>query len=93
MNETAPTTISLKEKLVALKEVLTYQPGYTVAIFVIGLTTAVLEGIGLSFILPIIELAQHPADPAAEAEGLMAAFVMVYEFLGIPFTLEFVIAG
>lgn len=93
MNEDTKDEISLHEKLAALRDVLLFKPAYTGAIFCIGIVAAVLEGIGLSFILPIIEIAQHPGDPAEEADGLMAAFVMVYEFLGVPFTLEFVIAG
>jgi ATP-binding cassette, subfamily B, bacterial MsbA len=56
------------------------------------LVAAVLEGIGLSFILPIIEIVQTD-DPAAEADGLMEVFVLVYETLGVPFTLGFVVAG
>ncbi|WP_306438868.1 ABC transporter ATP-binding protein [Natronococcus pandeyae] len=51
-----------------------------------------LEGIGLTFLLPIIEIAQHE-DPTAEAEGIMLAFVLIYETFGIPFTLGSVILG
>jgi subfamily B ATP-binding cassette protein MsbA len=52
-----------------------------------------LEGVGLSFILPIVEIVQSPGDPAQEAEGVMALFVTAYQVLGIPFTLGFVIVG
>jgi subfamily B ATP-binding cassette protein MsbA len=55
--------------------------------------TAALEGIGLSFILPIVELVQGPSDPGADAGGILLAFVRSYELLGIPFTIEFVILG
>lgn len=90
---TRKTTISFFDKLVALKQVLLFKPGYTGTIFVLGFLAALLEGLGLSFILPIIEIAQHPGDPAEEADGVMLGFVMAYEFIGVPFTLEYVIAG
>nr|WP_269845482.1 ABC transporter ATP-binding protein [Halopenitus persicus] len=61
-------------------------------VVVLGVAAAVLEGVGLSFILPIVELVQLQ-DPAAEAEGLLAVFVTAYQALGIPFTLGYVVLG
>ena len=58
----------------------------------LGFVAAVLEAVGLSFILPIIEIVQTE-NPSAEADGLMAVFVAVYQTLGIPFTLGFVVVG
>ena len=54
---------------------------------------AALEAVGLSFILPIVEIVQSPGDPAAEVDGVLAVFVAVYRTLGIPFTLGFVVVG
>jgi subfamily B ATP-binding cassette protein MsbA len=70
-----------------------YRPYLTVAIIGGGVFAALLEGVGLGFILPIVEIVQSPGDPAQEADGIMLAFVSIYQFLGIPFTLGAVITG
>jgi subfamily B ATP-binding cassette protein MsbA len=87
MSEEIPT----REKFNALREVAGYRPALTVGIIGLSIFAAVLEGIGLSFLLPIIEVAQSNGEPPED--GLVGAFVTVYEFLGIPFTLEFIIVG
>jgi subfamily B ATP-binding cassette protein MsbA len=80
------------EKIHALFDVAKFNPKFTVLIVVLGLGAAVLEGIGLGFILPIIEIVQTE-NPAAEADGVLGIFVTAYQTLGIPFTLKFVIVG
>jgi ATP-binding cassette, subfamily B, bacterial MsbA len=87
-----PDPLSQRAKIDALLGVARFNPTFTALIVVLGLVAAVLEGVGLSFILPIIEIVQTD-DPAAEADGLMEVFVLAYETLGIPFTLGFVVAG
>jgi len=64
-----------------------------VAIIVGGVFAALLEGVGLSFILPIVELVQAPGDPAQQADGVMGLFVSAYQILGVPFTLGSVVIG
>jgi len=54
--------------------------------------TALLEGVGLGFLLPIIEITQSSADPS-NADGLLGTFVQIYSFVGLPFTLEYLILG
>jgi subfamily B ATP-binding cassette protein MsbA len=88
-----PEPISRRDQLSALVRVGKYQPLLTAGIIFGGVFAALLEGVGLSFILPIVEIVQAPGDPAAEAEGVMLAFVTAYQSLGIPFTLGFVVAG
>lgn len=92
MSSSDPEPVSRREKLDALRDVARYNPKYTAAVVVLGVVAAVLEGVGLSFILPIVELVQLQ-DPAAEAEGLLAVFVTVYQTLGIPFTLGYIVLG
>jgi subfamily B ATP-binding cassette protein MsbA len=92
MPDTKATTPTPREKLSALADVARFNPKFTILIIGLGLVAAVLEGVGLSFILPIIEIVQAET-PTTEAEGIMAAFVTVYQFLGIPFTLGFVVVG
>jgi len=84
--------ISRKDKLNALRDVARYRPRFTAAIITLGLIAAALEGIGLGFILPIIELVQA-SDSAAEADGIMSVFVTVYQAAGVPLTLGTAILG
>ena len=84
--------LSRREKVDALLDVARFNPKFAVLIVVLGIAAAVLEGIGLSFLLPIIEIVQVD-DPVAEADGAMAVFVLVYETLSVPFTLGFVVVG
>ena len=85
--------ISRREQLRALVRVARYRPAFTAAIIGAGVFAAALEAVGLSFILPIVEIVQSPGDPAAEADGVLGAFVAVYQTLGIPFTLGSVVVG
>ena len=85
--------ITRREQLNALIRVAKFKPLLTVGIIVGGVFAALLEGIGVSFILPIVEIVQAPGDPAAEADGAMEVFVMVYQALGIPLTLGFLVLG
>lgn len=52
-----------------------------------------MEGIGLSFILPIVEIIQSPGEPTQEAEGVMLVFISIYRYLGVPLTLGSAIIG
>ncbi|GAA0547289.1 ABC transporter ATP-binding protein [Halorubrum ejinorense] len=92
MSSSDSEPVSRREKLDALRDVARYNPKYTAAVVILGIVAAVLEGVGLSFILPIVELVQLQ-DPAAEAEGILAVFATVYQALGIPFTLGYVVIG
>ena len=85
--------ISRSEQLHALVRVGKYRPMYTTAIIVSGIFVAMLEAVGLSFIVPIVEIVQSPGDPAAEADGVLLAFVRAYEVLGVPFSLGTVVLG
>ncbi|MDZ7687751.1 MAG: ABC transporter ATP-binding protein [Halobacteriales archaeon] len=84
--------ISWREKFEALVRVARYKPKFAAFIIVLGGMVAFLEGVGLSFLWPIIEVARAE-DPIAQADGFLGIFLQVYQFLGIPFTLEFLIAG
>jgi subfamily B ATP-binding cassette protein MsbA len=84
--------VSRRAKVNALLNVARFKPKFALLIVTLGLVVAVLEGVGLSFILPIIGLVQTE-NPVEEASGLMSVFVTIYRTLGIPFTLGFVVAG
>jgi len=75
-----------------LARVARYKPKFTAVIVVLGGFVAFLEGVGLSFIWPILEVARSE-DPITEAEGILGMFLTVYQTVGVPFTLEFLIIG
>lgn len=81
-----------EKKVAAIIDVATFDPKFTIIIIAFGLGAAIFEGVGLGFIIPIVELVQA-SDPVAQADGVMGAFVAAYQTLGIPFTLSYVIIG
>ena len=83
--------ISFREKLHAFYLIAAHQPKLTAAIVLFGVLTALLEGIGVTFIVPLIEVAHSP--DAAPDDGLVGAFATAYSLLGIPFTLGFIVLG
>lgn len=87
------TEISHRRKLSALVRVAKFRTGYTLGIIGGGIFAALLEGIGIGFILPIIEIVQASGNPAENSSGFVRVFVSVYEYLDVPFTLGSVVAG
>ena len=85
--------LSIGEKARAFWRVALFKPVLTSFIILFSVFAALLQGIGLTFLIPIIEIVQSPADPAAEAEGATATFLTVYQFLGIPFSLGYIVLG
>jgi subfamily B ATP-binding cassette protein MsbA len=86
-------SITRREQLRALVRVAQYRLKLVIAIIFGGVFAALLEGVGLGFIMPIVEIVQFPGDSAAEVDGVMELFVLTYDFLGIPLTLGFVVTG
>ncbi|ELY79675.1 ABC transporter ATP-binding protein [Natrinema pallidum DSM 3751] len=84
--------VSRREKIDALLNVAWYNPRFTTGIVLLGIVAAILEGVGLGFILPIVELVRL-SDPASQADGLLGLFVVAYQTAGIPFTLGYVVLG
>ncbi|WP_121820804.1 ABC transporter ATP-binding protein [Halostella salina] len=80
-----------REKLDALYSVLKYDPKLTATIVGLGIVAAVLEGVGLSFILPIIELVQSEGQPAQG--GIAGLFASVYRALNVPLSLGTAVLG
>ncbi len=85
--------LSFREKARGLYEVATFRPVLTASVVFFSVFTALLEGIGISFIVPIVEIVQSSGEPGADASGPVAVFVAVYDFLGIPFSLGSVVLG
>ncbi|ELY42646.1 ABC transporter ATP-binding protein [Natronorubrum bangense] len=81
-----------REKAAAVRRVAAFHPAFTVGVIVLSVVAAGLEAVGLSFILPILELAQGEVGPN-EASGVLGMFVTLYQTLGIPFTLGYLVTG
>ncbi|WP_246988692.1 ABC transporter ATP-binding protein [Halorientalis marina] len=80
---------SVRRKARAILDVAQFRPSLTASVIVFGILTALLEGIGIGFILPIIQTAR-----GRDGDGrFVEAFVTVYDALGVPFTLETITIG
>lgn len=84
--------VTAREKLSAVRDAAQFRPRLGAVIVVLSLVTALLEGIGLGFLLPIIEITQSSTAPG-NTEGLLGTFVRIYSLIGLPFTLEYLILG
>ncbi|AXR77732.1 ABC transporter ATP-binding protein [Natrarchaeobaculum sulfurireducens] len=84
--------ISWREKGQALYRVGKFHPALAVAIVVLSVVAALLEGIGLGFIMPILEVAQGEQS-VEDGDAFLEVFFTLYETLGIPFTLGYLVAG
>ncbi|WP_373189149.1 ABC transporter ATP-binding protein [Halolamina sp.] len=85
--------MSTRQKLRALLRVFRYKPRETAAIAILSVMAAGLEAIGLSFILPIVEIANGSIEARGQTDGLMNVFVTAYEFVGVPLSLETAVMG
>ena len=81
-----------RAKLAALAAVARFRPLFAAGIVVFGAGAATLEGVGLSFIYPIMEVAQ--ADGPVQPSGpIMETFAATFDLLGVPFVLETLVIG
>lgn len=69
---------SLREKIEALGDVARYDPTLSIGIVVLALIAATLEGVGLGFILPVIETIQSGTLTRENADGVLLVFIRVY---------------
>ncbi|TQQ82043.1 ATP-binding cassette domain-containing protein [Halonotius roseus] len=90
MQQTDFETVS--GKTAAILDVMRFNPRFTLLIIVLGVLSATMQGIGLSFLFPIIENIQSP-EKISDAGGALNMFTSLYDSLGIPFTLGNIIFG
>lgn len=81
------------EKATALGQVVRFRPAFTSLIIILSLVAAILEGFGLSFILPIVDVAQSGGVFDGTSDGILGVFLAIYSNLGVPFTLGYLIMG
>lgn len=85
--------VSRRQKLRVLWTVVQSNGLLVTTLLALSLAAAVLEGIGLSFILPIIEVASNGEPAAGNRNQLLSYFVAAYGLLGVPFTLASIVVG
>lgn len=91
MNDEGKPTF--RGKIRALRRVAGYRPRATVTLVVFSAAVAALEGVGLGFIVPIVEVVQSADATPTGADGLLGAFFTAYARLGLPFTLGYLVVG
>jgi len=89
---TTADKLSWREKITALRRVAVHRPTFTLGLILLGGVAAVLEGVGLGFIYPILEIAQTQG-PIKGGGPVLDTFLAFYEFIGLPFTLSYLIIG
>ena len=79
------------ERVSAIRTVVGFRPVLSAGALCAGLVAASLEGVGLGFILPIVEFAQSGGDTPGSAP--VRALATVYGVFGFPLTLETAVIG
>lgn len=92
MTEPIPDNLSWGEKVTALRRVGEFRPKFVLVLLMTGVLAALFEGIGMSFILPIVTITQGRVDPDT-ASGVLKLFMTAYDILTVPFTLAYLVAG
>ena len=69
------------------------RPVFALSIVVISSTAAVLSGVGVGFIVPIVELAQSEPGAGGQTGSVTELFVSTYGLIGVPLTLETAVLG
>jgi subfamily B ATP-binding cassette protein MsbA len=85
--------ITSRENLRSLRRVIRYQPLQAGLIIGLSLLVMVLEGVGLTFLYPIIEVAQNGGDLAVQTDGITGLFIQLYAVVGLPLTIEYLVVG
>ncbi|MDS0253120.1 ABC transporter ATP-binding protein [Haloarcula argentinensis] len=87
------TTPSVSERYASLRRVALYRPALTGSIVAASLFVMLLEGVGLSFLFPILDAAQTGQGLPFQPDGITGQFLSAYTAAGLPLTLEFLLAG
>ena len=83
----------IKDKLKAFHKVLAHRPVFLGLLVLLSIFTGLLEGIGLGFIYPIVQIAESGPSTIGSGSSIMNAFTSVYSFLGVKFTLGNLLLG
>lgn len=82
--------VSWRTKLQELQRVLLFRPLQMGLLVVLGVLTAVMEGIGLSFIIPLV---QQVGGSTSESNIFVKTFTTIYHALGVQVTIGTLLVG
>lgn len=77
----------------SLESVVRYNPALAAVIVTLSVVTALLEGIGLGFLLPILASGSDVDVSGPGGSQLLELFQNAYDAVGVPFTLETLLLG
>ena len=83
---------TLRRKLHAIYRVALYRPIYASAVVVLSIGVAALEGVGIGFLIPIIESIESGGQ-IEDSGGILGVFENIYSTAGFPFTIGYLVAG
>lgn len=83
--------LPIREKLQAFYVIASYRPKFTAGIIGFSMFAALFEGVGVTFIIPLVEIARSPE--VSPEGGIAGAFASIYQFLDLPFTLGSIVVG
>ncbi len=83
---------TLRRKLHAIYRVALYRPIYASAVVVLSIGVAALEGVGIGFLIPIIESIEAGGQ-IEDSGGILGVFEDIYSTVGVPFTIGYLVAG
>jgi subfamily B ATP-binding cassette protein MsbA len=83
--------VHLREKLQGIYKIAAFRPKFTAGIISFSLLTALFEGIGVTLIIPLVEVAQSSGGPPEG--GIAGIFGSIYGVFGVSLTLSSIIVG
>jgi subfamily B ATP-binding cassette protein MsbA len=81
--------LSTRTQLLSIYDVVMFRPKFSLLFIALGVLTAVLEGIGAGFVLPVIESVQGGVNSSPATN----AFESIYRFIGLPFDIGYILLG
>lgn len=83
--------LSVRRRLSVVVDVARFRPVTTAILVGLNVSVAILSGVGVGFIVPIIEIVIDGSS--ADGSAIQQLFVRTYHSLGLPLTLETAIGG
>lgn len=93
MDESVDNLSSFRDKLKVFYYVLKYRPVFVTFIVFFSIFSGLMEGIGLTFIYPIFEIAEAGPEQIDSEDRIINIFITVYETLGVTVNLQNLLLG
>ena len=93
MESAAAGAVTTRQKLKAIAHVARYDPKLVAVIVALSLFGAVLEGVGIGFLFPIVEQLTGDGLDTERGGALFETFERMYGIFGVPLTLGTLVVG